>query len=70
MPKAKSNLVLPQDLKAVLLANGHARSLFAALAPSHKRDYLKWIEGAKKDETRRKRIEKTVAMLLDRNRNA
>lgn len=70
MPKPKSDLVVPQDLNAVLLANGRARSLFAALTPSHKREYVKWIEGAKKDETRRKRIEKTVAMLLDRSGNA
>lgn len=43
--------------KAGLLAH------FEELAPSHKKEYLKWINEAKKTETKDKRITKMIEML-------
>ena len=37
--------------------------MFAALPPSHRREYVKWIEDAKKPYTRAVRIAKTCKML-------
>jgi uncharacterized protein YdeI (YjbR/CyaY-like superfamily) len=36
---------------------------FNKLPPSHQREYLSWINQAKRPETRQKRIEKMVGML-------
>ena len=36
---------------------------FKSLPQSHQKEYLKWINEAKKAETRNKRISKTVEML-------
>jgi len=32
---------------------------------SHKREYIEWITEAKKDETRRRRLEQAVAMMAE-----
>jgi uncharacterized protein YdeI (YjbR/CyaY-like superfamily) len=37
---------------------------FEGLPPSHKRNYIAWIDSAKKEETKIGRIEKAIAMLL------
>jgi uncharacterized protein YdeI (YjbR/CyaY-like superfamily) len=38
---------------------------FRKLPPSHQREYILWIEEAKKPSTRQNRIEKTLAKLLE-----
>ena len=37
---------------------------FDLLAFSHRKEYIQWIESAKKDETRTKRIEQAIEKLL------
>ena len=54
-------LLVPDDLAAALAAVG-AGATFAAFAPSHRRNVLRWIAQAKTVPTRLKRIE-TVAAL-------
>ena len=44
------------DVIEALRANPAALSRFEALPPSHKAEYLKWIDEAKRDETRKRRI--------------
>jgi uncharacterized protein YdeI (YjbR/CyaY-like superfamily) len=36
---------------------------FSELSYTHQKEYATWIEGAKKDETRQRRIAKTLVML-------
>ncbi|MGA2908665.1 MAG: YdeI/OmpD-associated family protein [Terracidiphilus sp.] len=36
---------------------------FEKLSYSHRKEYVKWIEEAKKEETRQRRVEKALAML-------
>ena len=50
------------DLDAALSGAGLSPK-FAALSPSHQREYLTWIAGAKKPETRERRIVGTLARL-------
>lgn len=45
-----------QDIEEALRSNTAALSAFEGLPPSHKREYLKWIDEAKRDETRVRRI--------------
>ncbi len=54
---------LPADLDAAL--DDEARSFFTALAPSHRKEWVRWVEEAKKPETRSARIEKTAASLRE-----
>jgi len=63
-PDAKARTVtVPKDLKAALSRLPTLHSLFSALSYSHKREYVEWIEDAKRPETRAARIQKTLAML-------
>ena len=56
-------VAVPADLEAALLAQPEAKVFFEQLSPSHKSAYVLWIESAKKDETRSKRIPEAVEML-------
>jgi uncharacterized protein YdeI (YjbR/CyaY-like superfamily) len=40
-----------------------AREKFTNLSFSHQREYVRWITGAKKEETRRKRLQEAVDMI-------
>jgi hypothetical protein len=53
----------PADLAAQLAANPKAAAYFAKLAYTHQRDYVRWLEGAKRPETRATRLAQTVEML-------
>jgi hypothetical protein len=55
----------PPDLAAALAPDPDAAAHFERLAYSHRREYVKWIEEAKRAETRAGRIEKAVAMLRE-----
>jgi bifunctional DNA-binding transcriptional regulator/antitoxin component of YhaV-PrlF toxin-antitoxin module len=71
-------LSVAADLKPVVLrvppdfrrALGNERPRFDALAPSHRKAFLDWIEGAKQAETRARRITQAVDMVRrGQNRN-
>jgi hypothetical protein len=53
----------PADLAAALAKAPAQAKAFAALSYSHKKEFVDWIESAKKPETRATRIEKTIAMV-------
>ena len=53
---------LPPDLAAAVKAAGLAE-FFAGCTAAHQREYLKWISEAKRPETRKDRIAKTIKML-------
>jgi hypothetical protein len=52
---------LPDDLAAAL--DDGARAFFDGLAPSHRKEWVRWVEEAKKPETRAARIAKTAESL-------
>ena len=54
--------IVPKDIAAALKAGGLAE-FFAGCTNSHRREYLKWIEEAKRPETKRKRIAQAVKMI-------
>jgi hypothetical protein len=60
---------VPPDLARALRGKTALRAAWDALSFSHRREHVDAIEGAKKPETRARRIEKTLAMLAaDRKR--
>ena len=53
---------LPDDFAAALKAGGLGE-FFSGCTVPHRREYLNWIAGAKRPETRTKRIAQAVKML-------
>jgi uncharacterized protein YdeI (YjbR/CyaY-like superfamily) len=62
-PKPPPADAVPGYIEEALQANGAAWTHFLNLAPSYRRLYVRWIEDAKKDETRRKRLAEAVGLL-------
>lgn len=56
---------LPAELVAALEGDAVARERFEHLAFTHRREYAEWVAGAKQAETRARRAERAVALLLD-----
>jgi len=57
---SKAALTIPEDLAEALKKNGVAWKNFCGFSNSTKRQYVYWVNSAKKDETRRKRIASVV----------
>lgn len=66
---ATKTITLPEDLAKAFTKNKKARATFDALAFSHRREYVEWIVTAKREETRNKRVEGTLNMLLEGKKN-
>jgi hypothetical protein len=62
---APRETALPDDLAAALVDEPEATSFLEGLAPSHRKEFVRWIEDAKKPETRATRVEKTVTALRE-----
>jgi hypothetical protein len=60
---APREVTLPDDLDAAM--DDDARSAYDALSYSHRKEWVRWVEEAKKPETRASRIEKTVSGLRE-----
>lgn len=56
-------VTLPDDAKTLVEANPAAAANWEALSPGHQRNYARWIDSAKRPETRQRRIEETVRKL-------
>ncbi|MBN2071904.1 MAG: YdeI/OmpD-associated family protein [Candidatus Krumholzibacteriota bacterium] len=52
--------IIPGDLEAALSKRKMALENFRNMAPSYRRNFIGWIEAAKREETRRGRIAETV----------
>ena len=66
-PAAQGADEAPPDLAAALAKRTHAkaRATWEAFRPSHRREYVEWITGAKREETRARRLEITLAQLTE-----
>jgi uncharacterized protein YdeI (YjbR/CyaY-like superfamily) len=62
---APGRLAVPADLAAALDKNTKARATFDGFSPSHKREYIDWITGAKRPETRTRRVRAAVDQMQD-----
>ncbi len=54
---------VPRDLSAALKKVRGATAAFRKLAASHQKEYIEWIESAKRPDTRKRRIEKAIEMV-------
>lgn len=60
---------VPADLMQALKSEPEAKTFFEKLAYTHQKEYVNWIEEAKKNETRQRRVTKTIEMLKQKNKS-
>jgi uncharacterized protein YdeI (YjbR/CyaY-like superfamily) len=60
----KRLIALPIELDKLFAAHEEAREFFTSLSILNQKEYLSWIQGAKKVETKQKRLEATLEKLL------
>ena len=61
-------LETPKALTDAFKNNHRAKKVFEELTPSRKKQFLWWIESAKREDTRNKRVKETLRLLIE-NRN-
>jgi uncharacterized protein YdeI (YjbR/CyaY-like superfamily) len=54
---------VPEALAAALAADPDASATFEGMAFTHRKEYARWVAEAKRDETRRRRVEQAVEMI-------
>jgi uncharacterized protein YdeI (YjbR/CyaY-like superfamily) len=59
-----SIMALPSYLEKELKAHVRAWEFFEKLAPSCRRNYIAWVDSAKRDETKQKRMREMIQLLL------
>jgi Bacteriocin-protection, YdeI or OmpD-Associated/Domain of unknown function (DUF1905) len=57
-------VTVPEDLAAAL-GGARLRETFDRLSYTHRKEYVEWVEEAKREETRSKRVARTVDMLRE-----
>ncbi len=62
-PEGPQNENLSPDVADALKAEPDAKAFFESLATFYRKAYIKWIEGARRPETRAARIEEMVRLL-------
>jgi len=61
-------VTVPADLAGALAADARASATFGALSYTHRKEWVRWVEDAKKPETRETRLVKTVESLREGKR--
>jgi len=60
---------IPAELKKAFRNEKEAKAFFEKLSYTHQREYVMWINEAKREETRQNRIVKTIEMLKKGKKN-
>jgi hypothetical protein len=63
--KEERTVEIADDINLVFNENQEAKVLFDKMSYTHKKEYIRWIEEAKKPETRENRKIKMIQMILD-----
>lgn len=61
--RPKISFEIPLELERALLKNKKAKTFFDQLAPSYRKRFAGWINAAKQQETRDKRVSEAVVLL-------
>ncbi|MGN6513727.1 MAG: YdeI/OmpD-associated family protein [Lysobacteraceae bacterium] len=56
---------VPADLARALQAHPAARAAFDAFPPGHRREYIAWIEDARREDTRARRLAQAIEWLAE-----
>jgi hypothetical protein len=60
---------IPEDLQRELAKSKKAREFFETLSFTNRKEYAVWVSSAKRDETRKKRLEESIKKLLAEKKN-
>jgi uncharacterized protein YdeI (YjbR/CyaY-like superfamily) len=60
-----ADVPVPADLAAALKKNRPASRTFEGFPPGHRKEYIEWIKGAKRDETRKRRLDTAIEWLSE-----
>lgn len=63
--KEERTVEIADDIALVFKENQEAKKLFDKMSYTHRKEYIRWIEEAKKPETRENRKVKMIQMILD-----
>ena len=69
MRQSSTAQTLPADVSTALVLAPRAKAAFDALSPSHRREYLTWIEKARRPQTRERRITSMIDKLQNPSHN-
>jgi len=61
--RAQRDLIPPPFLERLLKQNRKVWDNFQSLAPSYRRNYIRWISAAKTEETRDRRVKEAITLL-------
>jgi uncharacterized protein YdeI (YjbR/CyaY-like superfamily) len=64
----ESGDAIPPFIAEELALHPVAQEFWQTIPPSHRRNYIRWITEAKQEETRRRRLERTIAALNARQK--
>lgn len=65
----KRTVALPEDLEHVFTLHPKAKDFFETLPYSHKREYVRWITDAKREDTRKRRLDAALEKLRAGKKN-
>ncbi|MCQ9635172.1 YdeI/OmpD-associated family protein [Chryseobacterium sp. WG23] len=63
--KEERTVDIAEDITSIFNENPKAKTIFDTMSYTHRKEYIRWIEEAKKPETREKRKIKMIQMILD-----
>ena len=61
--KTSRSLEMPGEFAKALSGNKKAKEHFEKLAPTYRRHYLGWIAAARRPETKKRRVDESIALL-------
>lgn len=64
-PATKKDIQVPEDFANAIAKNKKVKTEFEKFSPSHKKEYIEWIVEAKREETRKSRIDKALEMIAE-----
>lgn len=67
---AERKMTPPDDLAEQLAGNPQAAAYFDKLAYTHQREFVRWLDGAKRPDTRAHRLAQTVELLSQGRKRA
>ena len=63
LDSAPREVEVPPALAAALAADPEAKARFDGLAFTHRKEFARWVEEAKREETRERRVEQALEMI-------
>jgi hypothetical protein len=67
--REERTIAVPEDLAEIFKTNKAESEFFHSLSFTNRKEYINWILAAKRQETRIKRVEKTIEMLNRKKKN-